>query len=98
MRVAVSYSKADLILGNINNLFKNIKLNSFVYEKSKKMSAKSLGSSLIDFLVQSEIIELIEPSFEIPGAVSPKNDQFSNEWPPSKNSTFKAVFCFKILL
>ena len=67
-------------------------------KKQKKNSVKSFCSSLIDVLVQSEIIELIEPSFEIPGAVSPKNDQFSNEWPPSKNSTFKAVFCFKILL
>ena len=67
-------------------------------KKQKKMSAKSFGSSLIDFLVQSEIIKLIEQSFEIPGAVSHKIDQFSKERPPSKISTFKGDFCFKMFL
>ena len=62
------------------------------------MSAKSFGNSLIDRLVISEVINVVERSFEIPGAVSPKIDQFSKEWPPSKISTFKGDFCFKMFL
>ena len=66
--------------------------------KKEKMSAKSFGSSLIDGLVLSEVINVVERSFEIPGAVSPKIDQFSKERPPSKISTFKGNFCFKMFL
>ncbi len=60
------------------------------------MSAKSFGSSLIDGLVLSEVINVVERSFEIPGAVSPKIDQFSKERPPPvKFQLLKGIFVLK---